>query len=164
MSFPNNNVNPQDAARRERYAHYQAEQKAKAAAQVEDEKVAEHAESVTREEDKHAFFADSKTAKAYEDARATSLAGGASELEAREAAEKAARDTAFGNDTADVTDMLTGKTDHDVAAEVRQLREQLIQRERTIAPEETLNMSDTEYFEARKAGKIRGIRRESWGL
>lgn len=92
---------------------------------------------------------------------------GGNEFEQREAATKVAKETAadLGNPQGgDSLSGIVGDVQESLRDEVKGLREQLAAQNAKIGPAESASLSTEEYFAARAAGKLQGIRKPRFGM
>ena len=116
------------------------------------------------------FPSDDAEAAARE-AAAVTAANGGNIYEQREAAVEAAKETVARStnplDNGDIPSLeqVANETTEGFALreEIRLLREQLEARDAKIGPNDATRLTDAEYFEARRAGKLTGIRKPKWG-
>ena len=160
---------PQTLAREERYAQLREEMAPKPVPAPEPQGVTQAVpvDPVNPQTDP-GFYADPTVEDAARDAAAAVEANGGTPLEQREAAMmaaakavKAQANPQDGADLADITNQITEEAS--VRDEIKALREQLAERDAKITPHEATELTDAEYFEARKAGKLSGIRRPNYG-
>jgi len=153
------------AERNHRIAQYEAEQAA-----AREPGPAPTGDPVADYFDGSTFINDEVEAAAREAAAVTAARGG-NPYECREAAMKAAQravarstDPLDNDDTKSLGQIVNGTTD-DVALheEIRLLREQLAARDAKINAADSVQLTDAEYFAARKEGKLSGIRHPKWG-
>ncbi|MEL6107041.1 MAG: hypothetical protein AAFU85_13440 [Planctomycetota bacterium] len=151
------------AERNHRLDKYEAERTANAEQSPPDDPVAEYFDGST--------FVDDNVEAAAREAAAVTAARGGNVYEQREASKKAAQQAfarsanPLDNGESPSLGQLVNETTEDIALreEIRLLRKQLEARDSKIGPAEATRLTDAEYFEARRTGKLTGIRKPKWG-